>query len=79
MQVFKGQVQNGHIVIDEATELCDGEMIWLVPLEELLTGDSDVLDDASRTCPIDGQATGDADRDTARASRRTRTGGGHAR
>ncbi len=43
MQPLKAQVKNGHLVMDEPTDLPEGEVIYLVPVE-----DSDDLDDEER-------------------------------
>ncbi|MBI4956907.1 MAG: hypothetical protein HY908_33130 [Myxococcales bacterium] len=43
MQPLKAHVQNGRLVLDEPTDLPDGEVIYLVPVD-----DGDDLDDAER-------------------------------
>ena len=43
MQPLKAQVRNGHLVIDEPTDLPEGQVIYLVPADEAF---DDQLDDA---------------------------------
>jgi hypothetical protein len=43
MRAFRGHVENGRIVVDEATDLPDGTELYLVPLRE-----GDELDDDER-------------------------------
>ncbi|MBI4956397.1 MAG: hypothetical protein HY908_30550 [Myxococcales bacterium] len=43
MQPLKAHVQNGRLVLDEPTDLPDGQVIYLVPVD-----DADVLDDTER-------------------------------
>ncbi len=42
MQPLKAQVRNGHLVLDEPTDLPEGEVVYLVPAEEAY---DDQLDD----------------------------------
>jgi len=48
MQPMKAQVRNGRLVLDEPTDLPDGEEIELVPLDEVLARGGDYLDDEER-------------------------------
>jgi hypothetical protein len=47
MHALKAQVRNGRIVLDEPTDLPEGE-IELVPLDEVLANGDDYLDDEER-------------------------------
>ena len=44
MHPLKAHVHNGRIVLDEATDLPEGEVIELVPLDEVLANGGDYLD-----------------------------------
>lgn len=48
MPAFKAHVKNGRIVVDEPTDLPDGEVIELVPLDEVLASGGDYLDEDER-------------------------------
>jgi hypothetical protein len=48
MSAFKAHVKNGRIVVDEPTDLPDGEVIDLVPLDEVLARGGDYLDQEER-------------------------------
>ena len=48
MQPLKAHVHNGRLVLDEPTDLPEGEGIELVPLDEALAGGSDGLDEGER-------------------------------
>jgi hypothetical protein len=48
MQSLKAQVKNGRLVLDAPTDLPEGELIELVPLDELLAAGGDYLDDEER-------------------------------
>lgn len=41
-------VKNGHLVLDEPTDLPEGEVVELVPLDEVLARGGDYLDDEER-------------------------------
>ena len=43
MQPLRARVQNGRIVLDEPTELPEGEVIELVPLDDVLAAGGDYL------------------------------------
>jgi hypothetical protein len=49
MSALKARVENGRIKLDEPTDLPEGKIIELVPLDEVITTDGDELDDAERT------------------------------
>ena len=48
MQPLKARVRNGRLVLDEPTDLPDGEIVELVPVNEQLAHDHDDLDDEER-------------------------------
>jgi hypothetical protein len=48
MQPLKARVENGRIKLDEPTDLPEGKLVELVPLDEVLLGGGDELDDEER-------------------------------
>ena len=48
MRPLKAHVHNGRLVLDEPTELPEGEVVELVPLDEVLARGGDYLDDEER-------------------------------
>jgi roadblock/LC7 domain-containing protein len=48
MQPLKAQVKNGRLVLDAPTDLPEGELVELVPLDEVLAAGGDYLDDEER-------------------------------
>jgi hypothetical protein len=48
MQALKAHVHNGRLVLDEPTDLPEGEVVELVPLDEVLARGGDYLDDEDR-------------------------------
>jgi hypothetical protein len=48
MQPLRARVQNGRIVLDEPTQLPEGQVIELVPLDDVLAGGGDYLDAEDR-------------------------------
>lgn len=48
MQPLKAHVHNGRLVLDEPTDLPEGEVIELVPIDEVLADGTDCLDDEER-------------------------------
>ncbi len=48
MQALKAHVHNGRLVLDEPTDLPEGEVVELVPLHEVLASGGDDLDDEER-------------------------------
>jgi hypothetical protein len=48
MQPLKAHVHNGRLVLDEPTDLPEGEVLELVPLDEVLANGGDYLDDEER-------------------------------
>ena len=48
MKALKAQVRGGRLVLDEPTELPEGEEVELVPLDEVLANGGDYLDDEER-------------------------------
>ena len=48
MQPLKAHVHNGRLMLDEPTDLPEGEVIELVPLDEMLARGGDCLDDEER-------------------------------
>jgi hypothetical protein len=48
MQPLKAHVHNGRLLLDEPTDLPEGEVIELVPLDEVLANGGDYLDNEER-------------------------------
>jgi hypothetical protein len=48
MQALRAQVKNGRLVLDEPTDLPEGEVVELVPVDEILANGGDYLDDEER-------------------------------
>lgn len=48
MQALRAHVKNGRLVLDEPTDLPEGEEVELVPLDEVLLNGGDHLDDEER-------------------------------
>ncbi len=48
MRALKAHVRGGRLVLDEPTDLPEGEAIELVPLDEVLAGGGDYLDEEER-------------------------------
>ncbi len=48
MHALKARVENGRIKLDEPTDLPEGKLIDLVPLDEVLLNGGDDLDDGER-------------------------------
>ena len=48
MHALKAQVKNGRLVLDEPTDLPEGEVVELVPVDEVLANGGDLLDDEER-------------------------------
>jgi hypothetical protein len=48
MQPIKAHVKNGRLVLDEPTDRSEGEVIELVPLDEVLAKGGEYLDDEDR-------------------------------
>jgi hypothetical protein len=48
MQPVKARVKNGRLVLDEPTDLPEGEEVELVPLDEVLARGGDYLDAEER-------------------------------
>ena len=56
MQPLKAHVQNGRLVLDEPTDLPEGEVVYLQPLDAIAPGDRDDLNDEERAalcCELD--------------------------
>ena len=49
MQAFKAHVHNGRLVLDEPTDLPEGEIVELVSLDDVLAKGGDGLDDEERS------------------------------
>ncbi len=45
---MKAQVKNGRLVLDEPTDLPEGEVVELVPVDEVLANGGDYLEDEER-------------------------------
>jgi hypothetical protein len=48
MRALKAQVKNGRLVLDEPTDLPEGEVVELIPVDEVLASGGDYLDDEER-------------------------------
>jgi len=48
MQPLKAHVHNGRLVLDEPTNLPEGEIVELVPIDEVIARGGDELDEAER-------------------------------
>jgi hypothetical protein len=48
MHALKAQVKNGRLVLDEPTDLPEGEVVELVPVDEVLANGGDYLDAEER-------------------------------
>ena len=48
MQALKARVENGRLKLDEPTDLPEGQLIELVPLDEVFLNGGDDLDDEDR-------------------------------
>jgi hypothetical protein len=48
MQPLKAHVKNGRLVLDEPTDLPEGDEVELIPLDEVLASGGDYLDDDER-------------------------------
>jgi hypothetical protein len=48
MQPLKAHVHNGRLVLDEPTELPEGEVVEVLPVDEVLARGGDYLDDEER-------------------------------
>lgn len=48
IQPVKAHVRNGRLVLDEPTDRAEGEVVDLVPLDEVLASGGDDLDDDER-------------------------------
>jgi hypothetical protein len=48
MRALKAHVRGGRLVLDEPTDLPEGEVIELVPLDEVLESGGDYLDEEER-------------------------------
>ncbi len=48
MQALRAQVRGGRLVLDEPTDLPEGQVVELVPMDDLLANGGDYLDDADR-------------------------------
>jgi hypothetical protein len=48
MQPFKAHVRNGRLLLDEPTDLPEGDVVELVQLDQVLANGGDDLDDEER-------------------------------
>ena len=48
MQAVKAIVRNGRLVVNEPTDRAEGEVVELVPLDEVLASGGDYLDEEER-------------------------------
>lgn len=51
MQALKARVENGRIKLDEPTDLPEGKLVELVPLDEVFLGGGDDLNDECERAP----------------------------
>jgi hypothetical protein len=51
MPALKARVENGRIKLDEPTDLPEGQIIELIPLDEVIATDGDELDEGERAAP----------------------------
>ena len=49
MQPLRAHVKNGRLLLDEPTDLPEGEVIELMPVDDVLAADDDHLDDEERS------------------------------
>lgn len=48
MEPLRATVRNGHLVLNEPTDLPEGEVVELVPVDQLLADGGDYLEDDER-------------------------------
>lgn len=48
MTALKARVENGRLTLNEPTDLPEGQIIELIPLDEVISTEGDELDDAER-------------------------------
>ncbi len=48
MQALKAHVKDGRLILDEPTDLPEGEVVELVPVDDVLANGGDYLDDEER-------------------------------
>jgi hypothetical protein len=48
MHALKAHVRNGRLILDEPTDLPEGEVVELISIDEVLEKGADYLDDADR-------------------------------
>ncbi|HUH05418.1 MAG TPA: hypothetical protein VML75_25660 [Kofleriaceae bacterium] len=48
MSALKARVENGRLRLDEPTDLPEGQVIELIPLDEVISTEGDDLDDQER-------------------------------
>jgi hypothetical protein len=48
MHALKARVKNGRLVLDEPTDLPEGEVVELIPVDEVLASGGDYLDEEDR-------------------------------
>ncbi len=48
MQPLKAQVRNGRLLLDEPTDLPDGEVVEMIPVDDVLCHGGDYLDEKER-------------------------------
>ena len=66
MHALKARVENGRIKLDEPTDLPEGQLVELVPLDEVLMGGGDDLDDKDRVALHESIREGIADLEAGR-------------
>jgi hypothetical protein len=66
MHAVKGRVENGRIKLDEPTDLPEGKLVELVPLDEVFLGGGEGLDDEERAALHEAIHEGIADMEAGR-------------
>jgi hypothetical protein len=66
MHAMKARVENGRIKLDETTDLPEGKLVELVPLDEVFLGGGDDLDDEERAALHESIHEGIADMEAGR-------------
>jgi hypothetical protein len=66
MHALKARVENGRIKLDEPTDLPEGKLVELVPLDEVLLSGGDDLDDEDRAALHESIREGIEDKEAGR-------------
>lgn len=68
MHALKARVENGRLKLDEPTDLPEGKLVDLVPLDEVFLGGGDDLDDEERAALDESIREGIADMEAGRTT-----------